>query len=261
MCAAVTRRLCTLLLVALASVPAVAADWPDLIERINPSVVGVGTAYPPRQPIGNKERARYMGTGFIVGDGLTVVTNAHVLPEKLDTENRQVLAVFTGHGADTIARHARILRRDEALDLALLQIGGEPLPPVALGDSDSVRAGEPVAFTGFPLGMILGLYPVTHRGFVAAITPMAQPAGRAGELSNLHLSRTRRGAMAFQLDATAYPGNSGSPVFNADGLVIGVLNSVMVKETRETMLSNPSGISYAIPSRHVVTLLAGRPVP
>lgn len=250
-------RLCCLLCIGLAHPAAVAADWPDLVERIKPSVVGVGTAYPPRQPIIRGERANYLGTGFVVDDGLTVVTNAHVLPEKLDTENRQLLAVFVGKGADTRVRPARIVRRDDEHDLALLKIRGEPLPALTLGDSDAVREGAAIAFTGFPLGMALGLFPVTHRGYVAAITPMAHPADRAGELTSLHLHRTRRGAMAFQLDATAYPGNSGSPVFGPDGLVVGVLNSVVVKETRETMLANPSGISYAVPSRHIVNLLAG----
>jgi S1-C subfamily serine protease len=61
---------------------------------------------------------------------------------------------------------------------------------------------------------------------------------------------------AFQLDATAYPGNSGSPVFElSTGTVIGVINSVLVKETRETMLSTPSGITYAIPAEYIRPLL------
>ena len=60
----------------------------------------------------------------------------------------------------------------------------------------------------------------------------------------------------FQLDATAYPGNSGSPVFELDnGRVVGVINSVLVKETRESVLSNPSGITYAIPAKYIQQLL------
>jgi len=62
----------------------------------------------------------------------------------------------------------------------------------------------------------------------------------------------------FQLDAIAYPGNSGSPVYReSDGEVIGVLNSVFVKESREAILERPSGISYAIPITWLKALLDG----
>ena len=61
----------------------------------------------------------------------------------------------------------------------------------------------------------------------------------------------------FQLDATAYPGNSGGPLFDPQtGEVMGVMNMVLIKGTRESALSQPSGISYAIPAVHVKELLA-----
>jgi serine protease Do len=60
----------------------------------------------------------------------------------------------------------------------------------------------------------------------------------------------------FQLDATAYPGNSGGPLFDPDtGDVMGVMNMVLIKNTRESALSQPSGISYAIPARYVQELV------
>ena len=60
----------------------------------------------------------------------------------------------------------------------------------------------------------------------------------------------------LQLDATAYPGNSGSPVYDPEtGDVIGIINMVLVKGTKESALSQPSGITYAVPSRHLQGLL------
>jgi S1-C subfamily serine protease len=60
----------------------------------------------------------------------------------------------------------------------------------------------------------------------------------------------------LQLDATAYPGNSGSPVYDQNtGRVLGVINSVLVKTTKEAMIEKPSGISYAIPVSFVRELL------
>ncbi|HEY6131348.1 MAG TPA: serine protease [Halioglobus sp.] len=236
--------------------PSWSADLPGLIEQVRPSVVGVGTAFPPRQPNVKGNRVAYLGTGFVVGNGRQVVTNAHIIAVDLDVENNQFLAVFTGRGATATVHAARVARRDEVHDLVLLDIGISKLPALQLGNSGAVREGQEIAFTGFPIGMALGLYPVTHRGIISAIAPTAQPSIDARELNSLKVSRTRSGFDAFQLDATAYPGNSGSPVFELEnGRVVGVINSVLVKETRETLLSNPSGITYAVPAKFIEPLL------
>ncbi|HHH13603.1 MAG TPA: serine protease, partial [Thiolapillus brandeum] len=110
--------------------------------------------------------------------------------------------------------------------------------------------------TGFPLGMVLGLYPVTHRGIISAITPAAIPAGSSRRLNAARIKRLRNPFMVYQLDAIAYPGNSGSPLYlPATGEVIGVVNSVFIKDSKESVLSSPSGISYAIPVKYVHRLL------
>jgi S1-C subfamily serine protease len=60
----------------------------------------------------------------------------------------------------------------------------------------------------------------------------------------------------FQLDAIAYPGNSGSPVYDPeDGTVYGIINSVFVQGTREAAISRPSGITYAIPGQYIRDML------
>jgi S1-C subfamily serine protease len=60
----------------------------------------------------------------------------------------------------------------------------------------------------------------------------------------------------LQLDATAYPGNSGSPVYDPEsGEVLGIINMVFVKGTKEAALTQPSGITYAIPAKHLQALM------
>lgn len=245
-------------MVGLFILPPTHADLPDIIDAVRPSIVGVGTAYPIRQPIGDTRASQLYGTGFVVGDGTIIATNLHVLPELQGNENNQTLAVFVGRGSDAIIRPAQLIAQDRIHDLALLQIQGVPLPAMTIGDSEGVREGETIAFTGFPIGAVLGLFPVTHLGIISSITPVAQPTNNAGSLSPAQMRRMRSPFNVFQLDATAYPGNSGSPVYRkSDGQVIGVLNSVFIKESRESALENPSGISYAIPAIFLKTLLEG----
>jgi len=192
-----------------------------------------------------------------VGDGLQIVTNAHVIPEKLNSDNNQALAVFSGRGKSVRGHLAQVVKVDEEHDIAILEIQGMPLPALTLGESGPIREGQEVAFTGFPIGAVLGLFPVTHRGIVSVITPIARPADGAKSLTAVQLKRMRNPFDAFQLDATAYPGNSGSPVYLPEtGQVIGVLNSVFVYESRESAIEKPSGISYAIPIVHLKALLA-----
>jgi S1-C subfamily serine protease len=123
-----------------------------------------------------------------------------------------------------------------------------------------VMAGQSVALIGYPLGTALGFTPVTHRGIVAAVTAIALPPPTARQLDERTVSRLREGAFEIlQLDATAYPGNSGSPLLDTDtGMVIGIINMVYVKSTKESAVGQPTGISYAIPVRHVLDLL-GKP--
>ena len=149
-----------------------ADSLPDVIDRVRASIVGVGTAYPPRQPNIKGSSSSLMGTGFVVGNGLQIITNAHVITEKLDTDNNQTIAIFSGRGRTIKVHPAQIVRIDKEHDLALLEIHGPRLPAIIVGDSAGVREGQKVAFTGFPLGAVLGLYPVTHRGIVSVITPM-----------------------------------------------------------------------------------------
>jgi S1-C subfamily serine protease len=249
----IIRRLLLCLAVLLAPTFSPAAELADTIERIKPAIVVVGTHAKLRSP-----PFMMRGTGFAVGDGTLIATNAHVVPELTGEDAQAELAVLIRAGERLLPRTARLLIRDTDHDLALLRIDGPALPALPLRDSGAVREGQPVAFTGFPIGGVLGFAPVTHRGIVAAITPIAQPGGNAGELRDQSIQRLRQGAFpVFQLDATAYPGNSGGPLYDAaTGEVIGVINMVFVKASKEAVLEKPSGISYAIPAKHLAELLA-----
>ncbi len=67
-------------------------------------------------------------------------------------------------------RAAEIVALDREHDVALLKISGTALPSMQLGEADIVREGRLMAYTGFPIGMVLGFYPVTHQAIVASIT-------------------------------------------------------------------------------------------
>jgi S1-C subfamily serine protease len=100
------------------------------------------------------------------------------------------------------------------------------------------------------------MYPATHRGIVASITPISLPLLHGGKTTSTSLARISPYEV-YQLDATAYPGNSGSPLYLPDsGRVVGVINKVFVRGDRQQAAERPSGITYAIPVQHVGKLLA-----
>jgi len=231
------------------------ADLTTLVATSRPSVLPVGTYDPLGSP-----RFSFRGSGFVVGDGSLVVTNAHVLPEQNATPPPQVAVLFNARVDSAAFRLATVVSIDRAHDLALLKLEGPPLPALTLAAPDAVREGMAVALIGYPIGGVLGYSPVTHRGIISSITAIALPSLAARQLDAKTVSRLREGPFeVYQLDATAYPGNSGGPLLDArTGEVLGVINMVLVRNTRESALSNPTGITYAIPVRFVRELLNTR---
>jgi S1-C subfamily serine protease len=227
------------------------AEFVDVVAQIKPSVVGIGVHTPTSRP-----QNILRGTGFVIGDGHYIVTNDHVLPTMLNESLMQKMAVFIGSGKNAKVREAEIVATSSLYDLAVLKISGPALPAMTLANGQFYSDGSAIAFTGFPIGGVLGLYPVTHRGIIASLTPTVVPAASAGQINLKMLKRMRNPYLVYQLDATAYPGNSGSAMYDMKtGDVVAIINKVFVQGTKEAVISNPSGITYAIPVKYLHQVL------
>jgi serine protease Do len=243
-------RIVVPLILTLAAGIAFAGNLVPALPAIKPSVVAVGTEVPTRTPPIN-----LLGSGFAVANGLYIITNAHVIPGVLDHDKQERVGVMMIQGPLKRFRYAKIVRIDQTHDIALLKLEGDPIPALELADSDTLQEGQSVAFTGFPIGMALQQL-VTHRGMVSSVGPVVLPALRGQQLDVKMVKRLRDPFNIIQLDATAYPGNSGSALYDPEsGKVYGIIDAVYVKSTKESAITQPSGITYAIPSNFIRALL------
>lgn len=233
----------------LSLLPADAGPLVRAVRMIKPGIVGVGTFEAIRRP-----PVELRGTGFVILDGTYVITNYHVIPKALDAAQKERLVIITSGSSQYGDRDAEIVALDPAHDLALLKLSGKPMSALALGSGALLPEGTDIAITGFPIGNILGIYPVTHHGIIAAITPVRIPQVDSRLLDANMIMRDPFDV--YQLDMTAFPGNSGSPVYDIEtGKVEAILNSTFIKKTKERALSDPTGISFAIPVIYVHMLL------
>jgi S1-C subfamily serine protease len=258
------RRPALALLLSLGASGAGAASLPELVQAAKPAVVLIGTYAETDSP-----RFQFRGTGFVVGDGLTVVTAAHVLPDGAQptpapaaaaaTPRELVAQVWLGQQDGLPQWQQRKLVPGELsrpTDVALLRLSGSPVPTLKLAPRELAREGTDLAVIGFPIGGVLGFSHVTHRGVLSSVTQLVPPQQAARQLSAAAIRQLRDASFPiYQLDVVAYPGNSGGPVLDiASGEVIGVL-SMTLSRGREGALSSPTGISYAIPVQQVHLLL------
>ena len=236
---------------ALLAAPAAAADGemalPDLVEKVSPAVVTVMTVdeqnqgssplpfpedspfgeffrrfAPDRMPEGGDRVRRGLGSGFVYeSDGL-IVTNAHVVDGAERVEVRM---------KDGTTHTAEIVGTDKETDLAVLRVPADGLPEVPLGDSDAVRVGQTVAAVGNPFG----LSTTVTKGIISAAGRM-MPGGNYVDF--------------LQTDAAINRGNSGGPLFNMSGEVIGVNASIFSPNGGNV------GIGFAVPSNIVADVVS-----
>ena len=225
-------------------------SFADQVERLSPAVVNISTTtivndapamdmpqFPPGSPFedffrnfGDKNqqrRASSLGSGFIIDDAGIVVTNFHVI------ENAEEITVTL---ADETAFTAEVLGQDQKTDIAVLKIdpGDTDLTAVPFGDSDSLRVGDWVLAIGNPFG----LGGTVTAGIVSA---------RGRDIGNGPYDDF------IQTDASINRGNSGGPLFNTDGEVIGI-NTAIFSQSGGSV-----GIGFAISSnlaKRVTTQLA-----
>lgn len=199
-----------------------------LSERLKPSLVQVrvrraaepqpeGQEQQPSQP-GPPDERRSSGSGFIIREDGYLVTNAHVVG---DAERIQV-RLSDGRRFD-----ARLVGLDERVDLALLKIEAKGVPVAQLGDSNRTRVGEFVLALGHPFG----LEQTVSFGIVSRKGAPIQVAAPGFEF--------------IQTDAAVNPGNSGGPLVNMAGEVVGV----------NSMAAVNGSIGFAIPVNLVKALL------
>jgi serine protease Do len=159
----------------------------QLFTEFAPSVVTISV----KGPMGEGG-----GTGFIIDSSGTIGTNYHVIQHATELQ----VKLMDG----TVIKDLEILAENEPQDLALLRVKADKaLPPVALGDSDKITVGERAVSIGNPLGLEHTL----TDGLVSA-------------------RRVMQGRKMIQMSTPVSPGNSGGPVFNSKGEVIGVTTAI-----------------------------------
>jgi putative serine protease PepD len=185
-------------------------------------------------PFGGTSTGEATGSGFVVGADGYVVTNAHVV------ENATAVQVKVGDGP---AKPARIVGRDTSSDLALLKIdpADQALVPLRLGDSSKVAVGDPTYAIGNPFGLSRTL----TTGVISALQrQISAPDGYSID-------------DVLQTDAALNPGNSGGPLLNAAGEVIGVNSQIeSTSSGADGGQAGNVGIGFAIPSNTVRSVVS-----
>jgi S1-C subfamily serine protease len=194
----------------------------EIYKRDAPGVVFItADVTQAASPFGPQQHGQATGSGFVIGRGGSIVTNAHVV------EGARHVAVRFG---DRKTARARVAGRDPSTDLALLLVDadGLQLEPLELGSSKGVQVGDPTVAIGNPFGLDRTL----TTGVVSALQRSIPSLQAHFTINNV-----------IQTDAAINPGNSGGPLIDARGKVIGINSQI---ETGGSG-SGSVGIGFAIP--------------
>ncbi|MFK8078504.1 MAG: DegQ family serine endoprotease [Granulosicoccus sp.] len=167
----------------------------------------------PQNPAPEQRRGTGFGSGFIISDDGYIITNAHVVDDASE--------ILVGL-QDRREYPAELVGSDPTTDIALLKLEASNLPVVAIGDSDDLRVGEWVLAIGSPFGF----EHTATQGIVSALA-RSLPDGTYVPF--------------IQTDVAVNPGNSGGPLFNTDGEVIGVNSQIYSRS------GGYQGLSFSIP--------------
>lgn len=196
----------------------------EIVDLVSPATVSVFITF-TGEKVG--ESTLSSGSGFIISEDGIVVTNAHVIDSAVEDE-RQRIYVKVPDIPDML--EARVMGFDIQTDIAVIKIMEEnTYPTVTLGDSNLLQVGELVVAIGNPLGTLDG---TVTTGVVSALD---REVSNNGYMMRL-----------IQTDASVNTGNSGGPLINSFGEVIGVINSKM---------SSAEGLGFAIPITNVRSVI------
>jgi len=209
----------------------------DIAAKVGPSVVSITAKGQTFDTLYGQSQEEGAGTGIILTEDGLIVTNRHVVPSGT-TEVNVTLADGTEYeGVQIIGRTGS----NDSLDIAFLKIAdteGKKLTPAAIGDSGAMEVGDPAIAIGNALGQFQNT--VTSgiiSGYGRRVQATNSDGSDAGNLENL-----------FQTDAAINAGNSGGPLVNLKGEVIGINTAVATGDAQ--------GIGFAIPINDVAGLIA-----
>jgi len=167
-----------------------------------------------------------LGSGFVVSADGYVITNDHVVE---GGGTKTYTAVFS----DGSVASAKLVGQDPESDIAVIKLAREGLQPIEFGDSDSIAVGDPVLAIGSPLA----LANTVTSGIVSAVDRTIQAGDPGGPV---------RYYAAIQTDAAVNQGNSGGPLVDGGGRVIGV-NAVIKSVSADDQTAGNIGLAFAIP--------------
>jgi S1-C subfamily serine protease len=176
---------------------------------------------------GGSQTQTALGSGFVVSNDGYILTNAHVVSESGETV-KTVQVVFKGTGTQTKTVTGTVVGADNTSDVALIKVDpakSGTLDPIPLGDSSTVEPGEPVVAIGNPLGYSFSI----TEGIVSAVNRNLQ-SPNGSTISN-----------GIQTDAAINEGNSGGPLIDSAGKVIGI------NEQIATTTGSNTGLGFAVP--------------